>query len=191
MDGIASTRQKLSLSCLYGVQYFSSSASKARILDVEWEVLMKDVYSLKSLRNLAVRGDPWELPEHVNDSEQSRVLSKFRTGNSGIGNRAPILGLQQAQKYCLLCQEGDSKHWLNEYHVVFKCRRLRHVQVELGLQAYKIKNRNKASILRRFLGGDGCSHVVLMEGGSRLERLKDAYFTEMRTIGINGRKNCY
>ena len=35
----------------YGLQYMNSNSSKARILDVEWEELLKDVYSLKSLKN--------------------------------------------------------------------------------------------------------------------------------------------
>ena len=118
----------------------------------------------------------------------SRILCKFRTGNSGIGNRAPILGLRQAQKYCLLCQEGESRRGLTEYHVVFQCKRLRHAQVELGLQSYKVKNRNRGPLLRRFLGGDGCAVKVLMERGSTLGKLLDKYFTELRAMGIHGRR---
>ena len=72
--------------------------------------------------------------------------------------------------------------------MVFQCRRLRHVQVELGLQAYKVKNGNKGPLLRRFLGGDGCAAKVLMERGSKLVKLLDKYFTELRAMGIQGRR---
>ena len=33
----------------YGLQYVNSNSSKARILDVEWEELLKDIYSFNPI----------------------------------------------------------------------------------------------------------------------------------------------
>ena len=152
--------------------------------DLEWEVLLKDVYSLKSLKHYSVRGDPWELPGHVKDAEVSEVLCKFRVGNAGLGNRAPLGGMPKPSKFCILCSEANTKHPLNEYHISFVCKKLRMTQLRLGLLAYKSRRKNEL-VLHGYLGGDGCTNVALLDRGSVLIQLLDAYFQQLRNFGLS------
>ena len=131
-----------------------------------------------------MRSDPWELPGHVKDSEISEVLSKFRVGNAGLGNRAPLGGMSKPMKFCILCSDEKTKHPLNEFHVSFACKRLRMAQLRLGLLAYKSRSKTDV-VLHSYLGGDGCTDLVLLDRGSILAQLLDVYFGELRGFGLS------
>ena len=61
----------------YQLRGLTKSAAKSQIMEQAWNCLLKDIYTLKSLKHYSVRQQQWELPEHINDTEHSTVLSKF------------------------------------------------------------------------------------------------------------------
>ncbi len=57
------------------------------------------------------------LQPHVNDSQESRTINRFRAADVGLGNRRPnSWGFQYAN--CPLCEEDGNVFVLNELHVI-------------------------------------------------------------------------
>ena len=71
------------------------------------------------------------------------MLSRFRVGNAGLGNRAPIHGLKESIKECPLCLVSGHHFPLNEIHVAFECSTLVAVQESGGMIAYRNRLRGK------------------------------------------------
>ena len=127
------------------------------------------------------------MPKHVKDSESSSVLCKFRTGNAGLGNCNPLDGRTSPMKFCALCMGPQSRHSLNEYHVVFHCTKLKSCQLDLGLLKYKRQNKKaKESLLHSYLGGDGCSVDVLLNRAVALTKILDSYMKEVKHVRDKG-----
>ena len=162
----------------YEVSGMSKGVAKNKILEISWGKVLTDLYSMKSLRFYSVRGERWSLPGHVNDLDVGAMLCKYRTGNAGLGNRAPLGGRQRSQN-CLLCGERGRVRRLNEEHVVFYCMALKNKQRVLGLEAYKLHSRSDECLLWRYLGGDGCSEELLQERGRKLVDLTACYMKLM------------
>ena len=108
----------------YGLHFLTSNSSLAKISESTWAALLEEKYRMKSLRFFSVRNDRWELPSHITDGKESKMLSRFRVGNAGLGNRAPIHGLKESIKECPLCIVSGHHFPLNEIHVVFECSTL-------------------------------------------------------------------
>ena len=157
---------------LYDLEYMTPKAAIRRIKDEAWAQVMKEVYSLRSLRYFSIRVEPWMLPGHITDSESSAVLSRFRTGNAGLGNRAPLRDMER-MKDCPLCKKKLRNRRLNEEHVVLQCPELRTVQRKLGFETFWCMYGR--SSLHKYLGGDKCSDEVLLGRGSKLDDLLKYY----------------
>ena len=128
----------LKITEMYGLEYADVGTAMELIKDHHREKLMKDVVSMKSLMNYSIRGEPWLMPGHVNDSKQSETIAKFRTGSAGLGNRTPFQGFQS--KVCRLCDELGPKKPLTETHVMFDCKFLRNTQKKEGLLTYRCES---------------------------------------------------
>ena len=157
---------------LYGLEYMTPKVAIRSIKEEAWAQVMKEVYSLKSLRYFSSRVEPWMLPGHITDSQGSAVLSRFRTGNAGLGNRAPLQN-RDRMKDCPLCKEKSRKRRLNEEHIVLQCPELRSVHRHLGFETFWMKyGRNS---LYKYLGGDKCTDEELLRRGSKLDDLLSQY----------------
>ena len=153
----------------------TSKAARAQILTISWDKILKDVYQMKSLKFYSIRQQMWELPEHINDSEHSTVLCKFRTSNAGLGNRIPLKGFKESMKICPLCKDLNASHRLDEKHVVFFCTALRDVQSRLGFKTYLKQTKTGSDPLWRYLGGDKCEPAELLRRGKQLQGILEAY----------------
>ena len=133
---------------------------------------------MKSLKNYSVRGNEWNLPDHVTDQDYSIVLCKARTGNSGIGNRAPLQGLKTALKICPFCyNENVVEYRLNEGHILFNCSKLRGLQTKHGFSNYLTNYKgDKERALWAYLGGDKCTTRELLGRGKLLQGFLGDYF---------------
>ena len=66
--------------------------------------------------------DGWfKLQKHVSDSSLCGVQSRFRAGDTGLGNRRPNLA-GKTYKTCPLCLAKGATKVLNEVHVGLQCR---------------------------------------------------------------------
>ena len=100
-------------------------AAKTRIMEVAWQEMLRDIYSMKSLKYYSIRNEMWELPDHITDNSNSIALCLFRTGNAGLGHRMPLEGLNSQLKLCPFCSQGGTAGCkLDERHVLFKCKNL-------------------------------------------------------------------
>ena len=156
--------------------------SKERILEREWEKLTEKVYRLKSLRFYVLRSNKWGMPGHVNDSRSSQVLSKFRTGNAGLGNRTPLEGLRRSLKFCMLCRNLGMKKYLNEEHIVMECGGLAKERKRNGLVITYAGKEDKSSKFRLFLGGDQVSDEKFLQRGRKLNSLMEDYLREVQSL---------
>ena len=149
----------------YELHYLTSKSSLAKISELTWESLLEDKYRMKSLRYLSLRAEKWELPGHIKDSKESKTLTKFRVGNAGLGNRAPIPGHGGNLKNCPLCMSVGIVAPLNEQHLVLTCGQMSREQELGGINKYREKFRGKdvGTILWNFLGGDKCDDRSLSE----------------------------
>ena len=153
----------------YGLANLNSEASKSRITGLVWRETVKEMYDKKSLKFYSVRNKEWELPSHVNDSEHSTVLCKVRTGNGGLGNRCPLEGMSVSLKECPFCKDRGVIRNLSEEHVLLFCPGLGDIQQKYGFKTYMGKMMGQDRVLWRFLGGDRCSWVELLQRGRMLQ----------------------
>ena len=161
----------------YGLTHLTSAASKEKILEWTWQEVLREMYSLKSLQSYSVRDSKWELPKHINDSYRRGIISKFRTGNAGLGNRSPTdFGFHS--KICPLCKDTGSFK-LNESHLTFECKELLVKQEQYGFIGYKKRWEHK-NPMRMLLGGDKCTTEELLKRGNSLRKLQDSFLEVMR-----------
>ena len=168
----------------YDLHYLSSKATLARISDSAWGSLLEEMYRLKSLKHLSLRNEKWELPEHVKDSKESKVLSKFRTGNAGLGNRVPLPGKQAPMKVCPLCQSLGKILPLNEMHVTLECIHLQTAREVGGIERYRkmFKGKDSSTLMWNYLGGDNCDSMCLLYRGRVLSTLLDQYLQKVHSL---------
>ena len=67
--------------------------------------------------------------------EDRKTYAEFVTMNTGLGNRAPILGHPQ-YKICKLCEKKNQTVNINEIHMLFECPWLDEPRTELGIKEF-------------------------------------------------------
>ena len=145
---------------------------------------MKGGYS-----SLAWMSEPikwFTLQPHVNDSQESRTLNRFRTADLGLGNRRPnTWGFQYTD--CLLCEEDGNGFILNELHVILCCPSVGFERWTRGIDKYigECHVRGLYSpgvILKEFFGGDGADNTTMMGRAKDLKCLHEAWLNLVAPI---------
>ena len=122
--------------------------------------------------------------EFLNDSWLSGVLCSFRSGNAGLGNRAPT-PRGSSQKLCVLCNELGIKTLVNEIHVALVCPFLESIRLDSGLRktitelSKQFKTKNSVTLLRLFLGEDLAEKEELYSRAIMLHRLRTKWYNFM------------
>ena len=135
----------------------------------------------------------WSLSSHVEEGYWSKVLSRFRAMNAGLGNRSAFYKDKAVfvdngrVVHCPLCLEGPN----DEFHMVMKCAvmgqyrrqvKLRgNVSLEDELQRIRSQCSPESEIdcFRLFLGQElGVPKIDMMHRGWALSEMVDFFFLE-------------
>ena len=185
-DGWNSSYRQLikTITTKYELRSTTEVEGKQKILDYYWNEQMRDIYTMKSLIGMSVRGERWTLPGHITDTSESSTIAKFRTGSAGLGNRTPLRGF--SSKVCRLCDNLGHERKLEELHIMFQCKLLHGEQASLGLLKYRFSQGGSSlkGVMRQYLGGDGCSDQELRVRGRSLEKLVAKYEEHLENLGL-------
>ena len=150
------------------------------------------VGSMATTRLMSLPTIWWKKQRHVEEGAWSRMLSRFRVMNVGLGNRDTyyreyaVFVDQGRVVVCPLCSKGPN----NEIHLVMECRVLKSERskikidsdVSLGMEIAKIKDDDpegdKESWLRQLVGQDKTvSRLRMIQRGIALSCLVDRFFS--------------
>jgi len=134
-----------------------------------------------SLSSLLWMPDPvswFTLQPHVNDSNEFRVLSMFRAGDAGLGNRRPNMH-GKSYKICPWCNELGMTVPLNELHVGAVCPGVGFVRRTKNINQYLETNvsvsRPLGVIFKDFLGGDGANAQTMAVRAAALSCILESW----------------
>ena len=120
---------------------------------------------------------------HLSEVLASQVISKFRMGVAGLGNKIPRKGYNQVS-VCKLCNSGPN----NELHIVTYCPALQEVRKTTGLLVYinssllagNTYEVTFANFLEGFsaIGDEKVTQHILIQRGKILRILLDVYLSQ-------------
>ena len=119
----------------------------------------------------------FKLQRHVNDSSLCGVLSRFRAGDAGLGNRRPTLA-GKTYKSCPLCSAQGINNVLNEPHVVLQCQSVSFERQATGILDFASNYsglRKSHLVLKDYLGGDDAEYNVLHQRAQALGFMLDTW----------------
>ena len=159
------------------------SANRRIIKEAIKQYQVNTVRSLKGgFSSLAWMSEPvrwFTLQPHVNDSQESRTINRFRAADVGLGNRRPnSWGFQYTN--CPLCEEDGNVFVLNELHVILCCPSVGFERWTRDIDKYigecNVRGLySPGEIMKDFLGGDGANNVTMMGRAKDLKCLLDAW----------------
>jgi len=161
--------------------YFS--ANKRQIKEAIKQYQVNTVRSLKAgFSSLTWMSEPvrwFTLQPHVNDSQESRTINRFRAADVGLGNRRPNSWGSQYTN-CPLCEEDGNEFVLNELHVILCCPSIGFERWTRDIDKYigecNVRGLySPGEIMKGFLGGDGADNVTMMGRAKDLKCLLDAW----------------
>ena len=126
------------------------------------------------------------LQPHVNNSQESRTLNRFRTADLRLGNRRPnTWGYQYTD--CLLCEEDGNGFILNELHVILCCPSVGFERWTRGIDKYIGEFHvqglySPGVIMKEFFGGDGADNTTMMGRAKDLKCLHEAWLNLVAPI---------
>ena len=119
----------------------------------------------------------FKLQRHVNDSSLCGVLSRFRAGDAGLGNRRPTLA-GNMYKLCPLCLAQGINSVLNEPNVVLQCQSVSYERWATGILDFPSTYsglRKDHLVLKDYLGGDDAGNNVLHQRAQALSFMMDTW----------------
>ena len=129
--------------------------------------------------------DCWfKLNPYVNDSSLCGVLSRFRAGDVGLGNRRPNQ-FGQSYKFCPLCSADGLDMPLNEWHVVLECPSVDFDRRVTGILEFTNKfpsSRKKFLLLKDYLGGDQASKDVMHQRSAALDSVLASWLGKVERL---------
>ena len=163
---------------------FTSKKALKKAMDDAAIQTVIDVKQDHPTMRAASQPETWfKLQRHVNDSHASKSLCRARTGTMGLGNR---FRNEFGEKYeeCPACRLVGRSCELWEGHVVFSCPIVRQLRRHLRVREYKKEAEKRGFIeeemlMHSYLGDDGSCHQDLLRRGSIVQRLVDAWMSQI------------
>ena len=159
---------------------FGITALRSMLKDLD---ISENLTRKASLTSLLWMPDPliwFSLRSHVNDSNEFRVLGRFRAADAGLGNRRPNVH-ERTYKQCPWCNMLELLVDLNEFHVGVECPGVGFVLPAVGISHY-LESRSVDSlplgmIFKDYLGGDGANAQTMGARASSLNSILDNWLT--------------
>ena len=180
------------LGCVKVTHKNIDNSTLSLVNDYHTDLLVQALATRKTFRIMPIPKRWWKKSSHVEEGPWSKMLSKFRCMNAGLGNRDNIyrnLAVSVAGGMvvdCPLCLSVDSN---NEIHILTKCpvldpqrnsimvkpgQSLHHTLVEIS-QTYSAQSPEETT--RLFIGQErSLTRLDLMRRGNALIKLMDAFF---------------
>ena len=157
------------------------SQLRKKVNDVAIEAILDAKQGLQSLQSQPQPREWFKLPEHVNDSRRSKIISMARSGNLQLGNRMRNKYGNQ-WKTCPSCSTNGRYVKLNEPHVLLECPLISIERNDCGIAEYEEKYPGMATkyILRRYLGQDGCSRTELLKRARNIHLMAENWMDKTR-----------